>query len=95
MTEKTPRPNDLVAEIAAFKAKAATSNPTQHEVDRLLVIIEDLSFFRYYGFRHSVFEELLAEDPGAMSIYDKIEEEEKRGFTSDPGPGRTLRTGGL
>lgn len=71
-----PDPVDLARELQTLKWVTMRNEPTPAQINRLLEIIEDLSWYRIYGFRDAMFEDLLRKDPGAKAIHDKVVREE-------------------
>lgn len=84
MTEKMiPDPDDLVREMQVIRSSAIHEMPSASTLSRLMTIIHDLSWFRFYGFKHEAFEKYLAEDPAIQHIYNTIEEQELKEHKPD------------
>lgn len=59
-----------------------TQNPSGSDLERLVMrraeLIKDLLFYRYYGFRAPLIEELLNFDPGVQAVWEQIQKEEEQ-----------------
>lgn len=97
MPDKLPNPNELVAELVVIRSSATHAEPGPAIIERLLAIIRDLAWYRYYGFKHDVFEALIREDPAARQICVDIEEAEKKDVEGGPSvpPPFNLKTRGI
>lgn len=71
MTE-LPNPIKLLQELMALRCLTMEQTPGEKTLARLMELIEDLCWFRFYGFRNEQLETIVKADPAIQQIYDRI-----------------------